>query len=400
MKARVLVLLFVFLSGLLQTSAQADTFQLTIAEDKTTGYNRSSFKHWIDADRNGCNTRAEVLIEEAVVKPKIGPKCKLTGGKWISAFDGKTITKASQLDVDHMVPLAEAWRSGAWKWTSAQRRAFANDLENSEALIAVTASTNRSKGDKDPSKWLPKIVREDVCEYIKAWIDVKWKYSLTVDVKESDKLQSELTTCFGNAETRWLNEIPKVIQNETLKNLPSLPIPNQPLISYTENNASGNRYQTISVSIDLISGFEKDKMELVLSDINWKSSAYDDGLICTYIWPEGRISNVQRNIPSIPISFSCDVLKDRKYELALTVKLKPESFGQFSNFSAQGKAANFLIPKVLATTEPTPISAPPSTSTVSPGAFCSPAGAIGKSTSGVTYTCKTSSTDTRNRWRR
>jgi hypothetical protein len=185
-----------------------------------------------------------------------------------------------------------------------------------------------------------------------------------------------------------------------LKNLPSLPIPNQPLISYTENNASGNRYQTISVSIDLISGFEKDEMELVLSDINWKSSAYDDGLICTYIWPEGRISNVQRNIPSIPISFSCDVLKDRKYELALTVKLKPESFGQFSNFSAQGKAANFLIPKVLATTEPTPISAPPSTSTVSPGAFCSPAGAIGKSTSGVTYTCKTSSTDTRNRWRR
>ena len=398
-RTRVLVLLLALITGLLQTPAQAETLQLTIAEDKTTGYNRSAFKHWVDADKNGCNTRAEVLIAEAIVKPKIGPRCKLTGGRWFSTYDGKTINNASQLDVDHLVPLAEAWRSGAWKWTSAQRQSFANDLENSEALVAVTLTTNRSKGDKDPSEWLPKIGREDVCEYIKNWIDVKWKYSLTVDVKESNKLQSELTTCFGNAETRWLNEIPKVIQNETLKNLPSLPIPNQPLISYTENNAPGNRYQTISVSIDLISGFEKDKMELVLSDIKWKSPAYDDGLICTYIWPEGRISNVQRNIPSIPISFSCDVFRDRKYELALTVKLKRESFGQFSNFSTQGKAANFLIPKVLVTTEPTPISAPSSTPTVSPGAFCSPVGATGKSSSGVTYTCKSSSTDTRNRWR-
>ncbi len=398
-RARVLVLLLVFVSGLLQTPAEAETFQLTVADDKTTGYNRSAFKHWIDADKNGCNTRAEVLIAEAIVKPKIGPKCKLTGGKWISTYDGKTLTNASQLDVDHMVPLAEAWRSGAWKWTAAQRQAYANDLDNSQALIAVTLSTNRSKGDKDPALWLPKIGKEDLCEYIKNWIDVKWKYSLSMDVKESNKLQSELVTCFGNSETRWLNEIPKIIQNETLKNLPNLPIPNQPLISYTENNAPGNRYQTILVSIDLISGFEKDKMELVLSDIKWKSPAYDDGLICTYIWPEGRISNVQRNIPSIPISFSCDVFKDRNYELALIIKLKPESFGQFSNFSTQGKAANFLIPKVLVTTEPTPISAPPSTTTVSPGAFCSPAGAIGNATSGVTYTCKNSPTDSRNRWR-
>jgi Protein of unknown function (DUF1524) len=398
-QARVFLLAIALLCGALTPVASASTLQLVVAEDKTTGYNRSLFKHWIDADKDGCNTRAEVLIEEAVVKPKIGPRCKLTGGKWLSSYDGKTITNASQLDVDHLVPLAEAWRSGAWKWTAEQRQAFANDLDNSEALIAVTLSTNRSKGDKDPSDWLPKIGRADVCEYIKDWIDVKWKYSLTVDARESNKLQSRLLTCFGNAETRWLNEIPKVIQIETLKNLPSLPVPNQPLISYTENNASSNRYQTISVSVDLFSGFEKDKMELVLGDINWKSPAYDDGLICTYIWSEGRISNVQKNIPSIPISFSCDVFRDRKYELALIVKLKPESFGQFSNFSTQGKAANFLIPKVTVTTEPTPISAQPSTPTVSPGAFCSPAGAIGKSTSGVTYTCKTSPTDTRNRWR-
>jgi hypothetical protein len=188
----VLVLLFVFISGLLQAPARAETLQLTVAEDKTTGYNRSAFKHWVDADRNGCNTRAEVLIEEAIEKPKVGLKCKLTGGKWLSAYDGKTITNASHLDVDHMVPLAEAWRSGAWKWTAVQRQAFANDLENSEALIAVSATTNRSKGDKDPSLWMP---AKDQCAYIQNWISIKTKYSLTVDSLEAEAINSHLGTC-------------------------------------------------------------------------------------------------------------------------------------------------------------------------------------------------------------
>jgi hypothetical protein len=180
------------LVSLLQSSVSASTHLLVVAEDKTTGYKRTSFKHWIDADRNGCNTRAEVLIEEAIVKPKIGPKCKLTGGKWLSAYDGKTITNASQLDVDHMVPLAEAWRSGAWKWTAAQRQAFANDLDNSEALIAVTASTNRSKGDKDPSLWMP---AKDHCTYIQNWISIKVKYSLSIDIEEADALNSITNSC-------------------------------------------------------------------------------------------------------------------------------------------------------------------------------------------------------------
>ena len=192
MKVRVLSLISAFLIASLPVPVSASTLQLVVAEDKTTGYKRSAFKHWIDVDRNRCNTRAEVLIEEAIVKPKIGPKCKLTGGKWLSAFDGKTITNASQLDVDHMVPLAEAWRSGAWKWTAAQRQVFANDLENSEALIAVTRSTNRSKGDKDPSLWMP---AKNQCIYIQNWISVKIKYSLTADPQEAEKLNSLVSTC-------------------------------------------------------------------------------------------------------------------------------------------------------------------------------------------------------------
>jgi hypothetical protein len=172
--------------------ASASDGTLLIAPDNLKGYDRTLFKHWVDADKDGCNTRAEVLIEEAVVKPKIGLKCKLTGGKWLSTYYGKTVTNSSLLDVDHMVPLAEAWRSGAWKWTPAQRQALANDLDNSEALIAVTLSTNRSKGDRDPSLWMP---TKDRCTYTADWISIKTKYSLTVDSKESAKLNSLVSEC-------------------------------------------------------------------------------------------------------------------------------------------------------------------------------------------------------------
>ena len=163
-------------------SATAVTAAPPIAQDKLDGYNRSLFKHWIDEDKNGCNTRAEVLIAEAVVKPKKGKKCKLTGGKLLSAYDGKTLTNASKLDVDHLVPLAEAWRSGAWAWTPKQRQDYANDLSDSRALIAVTLTTNRSKGDKDISDWVPKI---DTCGYVQNWIAIKVRYSLTYDAKEA-----------------------------------------------------------------------------------------------------------------------------------------------------------------------------------------------------------------------
>ena len=220
MKVRVLSLISAFLIASLPVPVSASTLQLVVAEDKTTGYKRSAFKHWIDADRNRCNTRAEVLIEEAIVKPKIGPKCKLIGGKWLSAFDGKTITNASQLDVDHMVPLAEAWRSGAWKWTAVQRQAFANDLENSEALIAVTRSTNRSKGDKDPSLWMP---AKDKCVYTQNWISIKVKYSLTADPQEAEKLNSLISTC-GLDGTTEIASVPEVSPTPTQSAEPSLSV--------------------------------------------------------------------------------------------------------------------------------------------------------------------------------
>ena len=168
------------------------TITLVIAADQLTGYVRSKFKHWIDADHDGCNTRNEVLIAEAIVKPIVATHCTLTGGKWISPYDGVSYTDPGELDIDHLVPLSEAWRSGAWKWTALQRQNYANDLTDPRALVAVTAGENRAKGDQDPSTWLPPL---DQCGYVSNWIAIKAKYALTVDTVEASTLQKFVVSC-------------------------------------------------------------------------------------------------------------------------------------------------------------------------------------------------------------
>ena len=173
-------------------AAQAFDLPLTIAPDQLSGYERTLFKHWIDADKDKCDTRKEVLIQEAVSIPKLSSGCVFNGGKWISAYDGLATTDYSTLDIDHMVPLSEAWRSGAWKWSPAQREAFANDLTDLRSLIAVTASLNRQKSDQDPSTWLPLV---DKCTYVSNWIAIKVRYSLTVDTAEATALTTLIASC-------------------------------------------------------------------------------------------------------------------------------------------------------------------------------------------------------------
>ena len=173
-------------------AAQAFDLPLTIAPDQLSGYERTLFNHWIDADKDKCDTRKEVLIQEAVSIPKLSSGCVFNGGKWISAYDGLATTDYSTLDIDHMVPLSEAWRSGAWKWSPAQREAFANDLTDSRSLIAVTASLNRQKSDQDPSTWLPLV---DKCTYVSNWIAIKVRYSLTVDTAEATALTTLIASC-------------------------------------------------------------------------------------------------------------------------------------------------------------------------------------------------------------
>jgi hypothetical protein len=101
-------------------------------------------------------------------------------------------TKASALDIDHLVPLSEAWRSGAWAWSTEQRQSFANDLEDARASIAVSLGQNRSKGDKDPAQWLPP---KGVCTYIADWIAIKARYQLSVDPTEATFLRTKVKSC-------------------------------------------------------------------------------------------------------------------------------------------------------------------------------------------------------------
>ncbi|WP_404870912.1 HNH endonuclease family protein (plasmid) [Kitasatospora griseola] len=173
---------------------------LPVAAEDRTGYERTKFRHWIDADKNGCNTRAEVLIAEAVTAPAIGAGCVLTGGTWLSKYDDLVLNDAKLLDVDHVVPLAEAWDSGASAWSAAERQAYANDLDEPRALIAVSAKSNRSKADKDVTEWLPPAA-DYRCTYITDWTVVKTRWGLSIDQAEADTLHRLATACPNEALT-------------------------------------------------------------------------------------------------------------------------------------------------------------------------------------------------------
>ena len=168
--------------------------QLKVAEEVSSGYDRNLFNHWIDADKDGCDSRREVLIEESLTPVTVGSGCSLSGGSWFSAYDTRSTTDPSTFDIDHMVPLKEAWDSGAHAWDSKTREAFANDLGFPQSLIAVSASSNRSKSDRDLADWLP-TNSEYVCEYIYSWVQVKIRWSLTADSREISALKSNSDDC-------------------------------------------------------------------------------------------------------------------------------------------------------------------------------------------------------------
>lgn len=169
------------------------TRDLTLGREVRRGYARSKFSHWADADRDGCNTRYEVLIQEARVKPSVGAGCFLTGGRWFSYYDAQRTANPSLFDVDHMVPLAEAWDSGARRWNAGTRKRFANDLGDRRSLVAVSASSNRSKSDGDPAEWMPRpAVR---CQYVREYVAVKTRWRLAVDRPEKRALLRVVRGC-------------------------------------------------------------------------------------------------------------------------------------------------------------------------------------------------------------
>jgi hypothetical protein len=174
------------------STAAARLADLTVAaESHADTYDRDLFPHWITIS-GACNTRETVLQRDGT-NVVTDSSCAATSGSWFSPYDGATWTAASDVDIDHMVPLAEAWQSGAWAWTTARRQSYANDLGGPE-LWAVTDNVNQSKSDQDPTTWQPPSTSFR-CTYARAWIQVKWFYDLSVDSSERSALSSMLGTC-------------------------------------------------------------------------------------------------------------------------------------------------------------------------------------------------------------
>jgi hypothetical protein len=385
MMKRILLSLFLALMLTPLTPLQAGDGVLLIAEDRPQGYDRSLFKHWIDADKNGCDTRKEVLIEEAVTKPKIGKKCALSGGRWVSPYDGKSHKKDSGLDVDHLVPLAEAWRSGAWAWTPGERQSFANDLTNSAALVAVTNSVNRSKGDRDPAGWLPKLEK---CQYLSDWINIKLLYKLTVDNKEVQAIQSQTSTC-SLPNVTFVNAEPNPSASSAIPTPTPQPRLSTPTISMQDGNWAEIFIPGFAPGITIAT-----PIRVALSKVNKddRGGAFLNGR-CRFnsrTGPEWGGSGSE--LPVTPITIYCLIRDDIEFDLYAYTFIGETKINSEKVSMRVGNPSN--IPPT-----PTPVATTNQTPTVSPGAFCSPAGAIGVSSSGVQYTCKTSSTDSRNRWR-
>jgi hypothetical protein len=179
--------------GMVQVRLRTAITNLPVARETRAGYDRDLFDHWVDADGDCRDTRDEVLAAESLVAVH---GCDVQSGKWRSWYDGAVTRDSTAFDVDHLVALAEAWDSGAKRWTADTRRRFANDLGDGRSLVAVSASSNRSKSDQDPAEWLP---RYGKCRYLRHWVAVKIRWRLKVNATEKQALTDIASGC-DNAE--------------------------------------------------------------------------------------------------------------------------------------------------------------------------------------------------------
>ena len=166
---------------------------IVVERERPAGYSRALFEHWRDVDGDGCDSRDQVLKRDSVSLPQVDPiDCNVVAGDWVSPYDGARWSDPSRIDIDHVVALKEAWDSGAWAWSAAQRQKFANDLSDPRSLIAVTAGVNRSKSDKDPSNWIPPR-QGAVCTYVAQWVAIKARWKLSMDESEWGRVRNILT---------------------------------------------------------------------------------------------------------------------------------------------------------------------------------------------------------------
>lgn len=154
-------------------------------------YNRSDWGYWYDADKDCQDTRQEVLIAESLVPVTLDTKgCRVLTGKWICPYTGVTIFEPKLIDIDHVVPLEEAYNSGGAEWDRATKVKYRNESQ----LRAVSISSNRSKGSRGPESWLPPL-ESARCAYLQTWLELKSLWGLKSDTSENAVIQYMLKIC-------------------------------------------------------------------------------------------------------------------------------------------------------------------------------------------------------------
>jgi hypothetical protein len=183
-----------------EATTSVDLVGLATADDRPVRYSRKEWRLWSDDDHDCQDARNEVLIAESEVAVtfKDRRRCKVASGRWTCRYTGKVVTDPRRLDIDHLVPLGNAARSGGQSWDAATKRRYANDLEYPEQLIAVIASANRAKGDRGPERWMPPDPTYR-CTYLRDWFLVKTRWKLGVSSSERVALTSGLAACGSGA---------------------------------------------------------------------------------------------------------------------------------------------------------------------------------------------------------
>ncbi|HUF97493.1 MAG TPA: hypothetical protein VMM60_05135 [Ilumatobacter sp.] len=163
---------------------------IPIEAEQPAGYDRLLFGDWTDDDGDGCAVDELVLIRDSLEPPTLTPTCDSITGRWFSPYDGQTWTLATDVEIDHVVSLKEAWDSGAWSWSAERRLAFFNDMADPRTLRTVSNTIDDTKQTNDPANWMPPL-ESDWCRYLADHISIKARWGLSMDDREHEKI-SEL----------------------------------------------------------------------------------------------------------------------------------------------------------------------------------------------------------------
>jgi hypothetical protein len=264
---------------------------IPVQREQPDGYDRDRFRYGDTVDAYGCRTRARVLMRDSLTPAQVDAGgCAVVAGDWFSRYDGVTWSDPAEVEIDHVVALKEAWDSGAWQWDDARLTAFGNDVEDVRSLVVVTGAENTSKGEKDPSNWIPPNAGA-VCTYVADWTAIKARWGLSMDESEFGRIRNLLTDrCPGQTIAPWVpvavgvpaaTAPPATAPPATIPPATATPAPAPPLLAAPSN--CDPAYPTLCIppgSPDLDCGDITDRRFEVRPPDPHRFDGNDDGVGC------------------------------------------------------------------------------------------------------------------------